>query len=62
MQQSHLFPKIRSEVSFLLNRYISSTKLEDEMDNYICPPLLGGKSGIFGAMALALQKIGAYPV
>ena len=57
MQQQHLFPLVRSEVATLLNAYITSDMLAAHLDDYICPPALGDKSGVSGAMALALQEI-----
>jgi fructokinase len=57
MQQSHLFPLVRSEVVSLMNGYIVSPMLESRIDEYICPPELGGRAGVCGALALALQEI-----
>ena len=57
MQRSHLFPLLRSEVRDRLNRYILSPMLDTRIDDYICPPELGNKAGVYGALALALKEI-----
>ena len=62
MQQEHLFPLIRREVAQLLNGYIQSPALGEELDAYIVPPKLGGRAGVMGALALAMQAAGARPV
>ena len=53
MQQSHLFPLIRSEVQTLLNGYLQRAEITDAIDTYIVPPAWPGRSGVLGAMALA---------
>jgi fructokinase len=53
MEQLHLFPRIRREVQTLLNGYIQSPALADEIDAYIVPPALGNRAGVLGAIALA---------
>jgi fructokinase len=55
MQRGFLFPKIRSRVRELLNGYVSSKKILDEIEDYIVPPGLGNQSGSLGAIALAMQ-------
>ena len=55
MQQSHLFPPIRSRVRELLNGYIQAPSILNEDPEYIRPPGLGVDSGIFGALALAVD-------
>jgi fructokinase len=57
MQQSQLFPMIRTEVATSLNGYIVSEMLEARIDETICPPALGNRAGVCGALALALQEI-----
>ena len=57
MQKKHLFPLIRSEVVTRLNGYILSPMLDAYIDDYLCPPALGNKAGVYGALALALQEI-----
>ena len=45
MQQSHLYPIIREELTALLNGYVTQPS--------VLAPGLGGRSGILGALALA---------
>lgn len=45
MQREELFPKVRGRVSELLNGYLAPPD--------IVPPLLGTRTGVFGALALA---------
>jgi fructokinase len=53
MQQKHLFPKVRQKVINLLNEYIKTEVIINNIDDFIVPPLLGSKSGVLGAIALA---------
>ena len=53
MQQSHLFPMIRNKVQTLLNGYLQRAAITSEIDQYIVPPALPGRSGVLGAIALA---------
>lgn len=55
MHQLHLFPMIREEVQRLLNGYIQTHELIEDIDNYIVPPGLGDEAGILGAIALGQQ-------
>jgi len=55
MERLHLFPLIRQKVKKNLNGYIPSPVLRGAMDNYIIPPGLGKRSGILGAMAMAMK-------
>ncbi|PKM49192.1 MAG: fructokinase [Firmicutes bacterium HGW-Firmicutes-7] len=52
MNQTQLFPKIRSKVQVLLNGYIDTSEI-DNIDLYIVPSALGGKQGIMGCLRLA---------
>lgn len=54
MQREFLFPKIRRKVRELLNGYVSSKSVLENIDNYIVPPGLGNQSGSLGAIALAM--------
>ena len=54
MHQLHLFPRIRKETLRLLNGYVQASRLLDEIDDYITPPVLGDHAGVCGAMALAM--------
>ncbi len=53
MKQEQLFPMIRREVLELLNGYLHAPALLEDIDGYIVPPALGGRSGVLGAIALA---------
>lgn len=55
MQREFLFPKVRSRVCELLNGYVSSKVILDNIDQFIVPPGLGNQSGSMGAIALAMQ-------
>jgi len=56
MQREFLFPKIRRKVRALLNGYVSSKSVLENIDNYIVPPGLGHQSGSLGAIALAMSQ------
>jgi fructokinase len=58
IHQKHLFPKIHLNVKRIINKYIKSTLLEDQIHALITPPLLGDDSGIIGALELAIDNIG----
>jgi fructokinase len=55
MQREFLFPKVRRRIRELLNGYVSSKNLGENIDSYIVPPALGNQSGSLGAIALAMQ-------
>ena len=55
MQQEWLFPLIRAELIRLLNGYIRSRALTEDLDQYVVPPKLGNRAGIAGALVLAEQ-------
>jgi len=55
MQQAHLFPMIRTQTLQLLNGYVQSPAILDDIENYIVPPGLGSRAGVMGAIALAQQ-------
>jgi fructokinase len=56
MEQRHLFPMIRQKVRELLNGYVQSPAILEQIDDYIVPPGLGNKAGILGAIALAERQ------
>jgi fructokinase len=58
MQREFLFPKIRRRVRQLLNGYVSSKSILENINNYIVPPALGNQSGSLGAIALAMSHKG----
>lgn len=53
MDQRQLFPLIHNNVYTMLNGYIQSAQLLENMDQYIVPPGLGSRAGVLGAMGLA---------
>jgi fructokinase len=55
MQREFLFPKVRRRVRELLNGYVSSKAVTENIEDYIVPPGLGSQSGSLGAIALAMQ-------
>lgn len=55
MQRKFLFEKVRSRVCELLNGYVASKEILEEIENYIVAPGLGNQSGSLGAIALAMQ-------
>jgi len=55
MQREFLFPKIRWRVRELLNGYLASKSLLEQIEDYLVPPGLGNQSGSLGAIALAMQ-------
>ncbi|MFZ4764988.1 MAG: ROK family protein [Roseimicrobium sp.] len=52
MHQEHLFPMIREELQRMLNGYLQTRELMENMEQYIVPPALGDNAGLLGAMAL----------
>lgn len=58
MHQAQLFPMIREEVQRMLNGYLQTWEVLQDIDNYIVPPGLGDKAGMLGAMVLAQQAKG----
>lgn len=57
MHQKHLFPMIHAKVKQILNKYIKSSLLEEQIHALITPPILGDDSGIIGALELAIDNI-----
>jgi fructokinase len=55
MQREFLFPKVHRRVRELLNGYVASKELLEEIEAYIVAPGLGNQSGSLGAIALAMQ-------
>jgi fructokinase len=51
-----MFEKIRERVKALLNKYLNHPVLINHMDEYIVPPALGNRSGVLGAIALAMDS------
>ncbi len=55
MEQPQLIPLVRENVQQLLNNYVQSPSILEDIDNYIVLPSLGKRSGVLGAIALAYQ-------
>ena len=55
MQREFLFSKVRQRVRELLNGYVASKSILENIESYIVPPGLGNQSGSLGAIALAMQ-------
>ncbi len=53
MEQQHLFPMVRRELTILLNGYIQASALRDDIEHYVVPPGLGNRAGVLGALILA---------
>ena len=51
--QEMLLPLIRKKIQNTLNGYIQSPAITKDIDQYIVPPVLGNRSGMLGAIALA---------
>lgn len=58
MSQSFLFPMIRQRTTELLNGYVQSPAIIDQIDSFIVPPGLGDNAGILGSLALAMPEDG----
>ena len=55
IQQAHLLPLVRQKVQALLNNYVQSQLITQNIDTYIVLPGLGNRAGVLGAIALAEQ-------
>jgi fructokinase len=55
MGQKQLFPLIRRKVVDYLNGYVQSPAILENIDSYIVPPGLDGRSGVMGSMALGMR-------
>ncbi|MBM3126672.1 MAG: ROK family protein [Chloroflexi bacterium] len=51
----HMLKKVREYTRSLINGYIPSRSIQDEIDRFIVPPGLGNRAGVAGALALARQ-------
>jgi fructokinase len=56
MQRSALFPKIRKKLLERLNGYVQSRTLTEDIASYIVSPGLGNRSGVIGALTLAMRQ------
>ena len=56
MAQPALYDLMRSQVQDLLNNYVQSPAILEDIENYIVPPALGDQAGVLGAIALAAMS------
>lgn len=56
MKQKQLFPIIRKNVKLLLNNYIQTKHILENIDNYIIPSKLKENAGLLGAAALTFHN------
>lgn len=56
MHQTHLFPAIRREFFQIVNGYLRMPRIVEHIDQYIVPPELGDRSGVLGALAMAIAE------
>ena len=54
---SHLLPKVQKRTRDLINGYIQSPAILENIETYIVNPGLGNRSGMLGAIALAEQSL-----
>lgn len=54
-QLPHWLPRIQQGTYELINGYIQSPAILENIENYIVNPRLGNRSGVLGAIALAEQ-------
>lgn len=59
MGQPHLFPRLRQALHDSLNGYIVHDVLGNGLLDYVVPPLLGGRAGPLGALALGCDALEA---
>lgn len=57
-QQTHMLPLVREKLKVLLNGYVQSQLINQNIDDYIVLPGLGNRAGVLGAIALADQSAG----
>jgi len=54
-----LHKSVRQKVQQILNGYIQSPVVLEKIDEYIVPPTLGNRSGVLGAIAMAIDLVDA---
>ncbi len=55
MNQTQLFPLIHKHVRHLLNGYVSTPQIMENIDSYIVPTSFGNDTGLLGTIALAID-------
>lgn len=56
MQRHHLYKIIQENTRKILNRYVKSKAVEENISEYIVPPRLKDESGILGALSMAIHE------
>ena len=56
-QLPHLLPRVQQRTRDLINGYIQSSLILENIESYIVPPGLGNRAGVLGALALAGQVL-----
>ena len=56
MQQAGLIDRVRSETRSLINGYLQTDRITHHIDQLIVSPGLGTRSGVLGAIALAISS------
>lgn len=59
MQRAFLLPRIRRQVQRYLAQYVAQPALGTAIEQYLVSPLLGPRSGVLGALALAVALSGS---
>ncbi len=54
---AHLLPRVQKRTRELINGYVQSSAILENIESYIVNPGLGNRSGVLGAMALAEQSL-----
>lgn len=57
MQRESLYPVVRAKTQQFLNQYIRRPQLTTDIERFITPPVLGNRSGVLGAIALAMNAV-----
>jgi fructokinase len=57
MGQGRLYPMVRDQVLHLLNGYVQSPAILEDIGSFIVAPGLGDKAGVLGAFALAERSL-----
>ena len=54
MEQVRLFTPLRARLLDWLGGYIDRAEITEQVDRYLVPPGLGNRSGVLGALSLAI--------
>jgi fructokinase len=57
MKKAGLLSSVRQKTVDLLNNYIRSSRITENIEGYVVGPTLGDLAGVLGAIALAQQKL-----